>query len=250
MPKNFDLVKLLVITSCAGEKKYNPPNSAVARDLDDLRLRQNKEKELEAYRIKAKEMFISSQNQMIYEGLSYLTGKSQIEADIAFVSSGYGFLKEDDYVVPYDINFSAMSKIALDKRSTFLKIHEEIYYASKNYDLVFFLLANEYIKVLKLPIILPENIKQIFFISHSDEKLLPLSENVFIIPTGNEEASKFEVTPAELKGYIFRLVCQFCKSDSENTFEKIYNEPSFIKEIIRPQLKNSGGKAEQLGLFD
>ncbi len=247
MKSKSSFVKVLVITSCHGEKKYVPDNIAISKDLDDLGSRSIKEEELKNYKVKAKEMFISNQNKMIAEALNYYdTSKALI--DVSFVSSGYGYINSDDYVIPYDLNFSAMSMIELDKRSSFLKIHEELYYSAKNYDLVFFMLNNEYLRVIKLPIELPKNVKQIFFISNSDEKFLSLEEDIFLVKTGNEEAAKFNITPSELKSHIFKLICQASKN--ENVFAEIYNDQSYINSIIKKELSTNNVKIDQLNMFD
>ena len=243
-------LKVLVLTSCAGEKKFNPPNSALVKDLDDLELRQKKDAELGNYKTTAREMFISSQNKMIMEGLSYLPAQETVKTDIAFITSGYGYLNEDDEVIPYDVNFSAMTMHELDNRTEILKLHEETFYHAKNYDIVLFLLGYEYLRALKLPLPLPAETRQIFFISPSDEKVLPDQSNICVVLTGVEEAAKFSIKPAELKGYFFKQLCLSAKND-EKLFAKIYNKPQLIEQIIQKHAKSLSDKtSDQLKLFD
>lgn len=245
---------ILVISSCNGDRKYYPENIALAKDLDDIQSRQYKENELKDYKIKAHEMFISVQNKMILEGLNYIN-KNQSDIDICYLSSGYGLLNYNDYVIPYDINLSAMSMSELDKRSDFLRIHEEVYYKAKNYDLVIFMLGYEYLRTLKLPLKLEAKTKQIFFISPSDEKVLPDNNNIYLVKTGNEEASKYNITPSELKGFIFKNLC--LESQHENVFSKIYDNPLYIEQLMKKYLKipsnnqlNLFSEPEQLDLFN
>ena len=40
----------------------------------------------------------------------------------------------------------------------------EHFYKAKNYDIVIFMLGYEYLRALKLPLTLPDTVKQIFFI--------------------------------------------------------------------------------------
>lgn len=250
MAKKTGSVKVLVLTSCAGEKKYNPPNSALVKDLDNLTLRKKKEEELENYITKAGEMFISSQNRMIMEGLSNLPVSEKVQIDVAYISSGYGFVNADDDIMPYDVNFSAMTMNELDERAGMLKIHEETYYTARNYDIVLFILGYEYLRVLKLPLPLPDKTKQIFFISPSDEKVLPVGSNIWVILTGVEEAAKFEIKPSELKGYFFKQLCLLAKND-QHLFEKIYENPEYIGQLIKQHSDFLNNKAsEQLKLFD
>jgi hypothetical protein len=250
MDKKTGPVKVLVLTSCAGEKKFNPPNIALVKDLDNLVFRNKKEAELENYKAKAKEMFISSQNKMIMEGLGYVPASANAQIDIAYISSGYGFINSDDEIIPYNVNFSAMTMHELDDRAKMLKIHEETYYTAKNYDIILFLLGYEYLRTLRLPLPLSDTTRQIFFISPSDEKVLPPDNEIFVVLTGVEEAAKFEVTPAELKGYFFKQLCLLTKED-DSLFEKIYQNPKYIEEFIKKHAKNITTKAnDQLKLFD
>lgn len=241
-------LKVLVISSCSGEKRFMPDNLATARDLDKIESRIKKEEELSSYRTTAKQMFISSQNIRINEAFNLLKNNPN-QVDLAFISSAYGYIKENDSVVPYDINFSAMPMSDLDDRSTFLRIHEETYYDAKKYDLIFFLLGYEYLRSLKLPLEIPYTTKQIFFISPSDEKVLPENlRDIYIFQTGNDEAAKYGVKPSEFKGYAFKLICS--QSPKEDVFRKIYEDPFYIDKILTESKLEEEKKAEQLNLFD
>ena len=55
--------------------------------------------------------------------------------------------------------------------------------SAKTYNLVFFLLGYEYLRALKLPLELSDKTNKIFFISSSDEKILPSETNIFIVKT-------------------------------------------------------------------
>lgn len=240
-------LNLLIISSCAGEKKYNPENKALASDLDDIFLRRKKEEELKEYKVKACDMFVSLQNKTILESLNQLN-KDHVNAELCYISAGYGLINKDEEVIPYDVNLSAMSMFDLDKRSDFLKIHEELYYKAKNFDLIIYLIGYEYLRTLKLPIKLDSNIKQIFFISPSDEKVLPDNITFDLVRTGNEEASKYNITPSELKGFIFKSLCM--KDKSENVFKLIYENPHYIEEIMEKHIKKITPEPNQLSLFD
>ncbi len=243
---NSNPLKVLVLTSCNGERKYNPENIARTKDLDDIQSRNKKEEELKDYKINAIDMFISTQNKIIVDSIIYLD-KSQSIIDLCYVSSGYGLLNYNDPVIPYDVNLSALSMNDLDKRSDFLRVHEEVYYKAKNYDLVFFLLGYEYLRFLKLPLDLGENTKKIFFISPSDEKVLPENYQMEIVKTGNEEASKFDITPSELKGFIFKCIC--LESQKETVFKNILEKDNYIENIMKRYIKKIK-EPDQLQLFD
>lgn len=240
-------INVLIISSCNGEKKYNPENRALSKDLDNITLRNKKEEELKSYKIPAQEMFISLQNKTILESFNLLN-KEHVNIQLSYLSSGYGLINDNDEVIPYDVNLSALSMFDLDKRSDFLRINEEVYYKARNYDLIVFILGYEYLRMLKLPLKLESNIKQIFFISPSDEKVLPDNNDLYLVKTGNDEAGKYNIKPSELKGFIFNCIC--LEDKRENVFKKIYENPSYIDFIMKNHIKKYTPPPDQLNLFD
>jgi len=235
-------VKTLIITSCSGEKKINIDNPVLAKELDDIELRVKKEEELSKYKLKAYQMFISNQNIVLLEAINNIKN-----IDIAYLSSAYGLINKDDFVVPYEINFSAMSVNEIDKRSKFLRINEEAYYKCKKYDLVFFLLNSDYIRFLSLPINLPKEIKQIFIISNKDDKLISNIENVYYLSFSIDEIYKFNMHISDFRANIIKLICNEYYKDNE-IFLKVYKNPFYIRQIISNNIKNN--RFEQLNLFD
>lgn len=241
-------MKVLIISSCSGEKKFSSANSALAKDLDDFELRMKKEEELSKYKIKAREMFISSQNKFIEEGLKILEQNEYI-VEYSFISSGYGYITSEDYVIPYDVNLSVMSAYDNEKRGDFFKINEEICFSAKNYDLIFFLLGHEYIRTLNLPLKnISETTKQIFFLTKSDSKVINDFKNIIRMDLGNEEITLLGVKASELKGYIFKLIAN--ESKEYNVFEEIYKNPKHIDTIILKNKKNTEKEIVQMNLFD
>lgn len=244
----MDKMKILVVSSCSGEKKYSIDNPAIARELDSFELRMQKEEEFENFRIKAKEMFISSQNKYIEEGIKILK-ENNVNVDYSFISSGYGYLNAEDYVIPYDVNFSAMSAYDIEKRGDFLRINQETAFSAKNYDLVFFLLGHEYLRALNLPFKdIKEETKQIFFVTKSDEKVIHDISGIIRMEVGNEEVKILNVKSSELKGYIFKLIAN--ESSKIDVMEKIYHQPSYIDEIINKNKDLRTNEKTQLSLFD
>ncbi|GIW22595.1 MAG: hypothetical protein KatS3mg068_1602 [Candidatus Sericytochromatia bacterium] len=235
-------IKILIITSCSGEKKINVDNPAIAKEIDNIELRIKKEEELKEYKLTAKEMFISNQNIILNLAISNIKN-----IDICYLSSAYGLINQDELVIPYDINFSAMSLNDIDNRSKFLKINEESYYKCKNYDLIFFLLNIEYIRFLNLPINLPESKKQIFIISSKDEKFLSNIENIYYLAFSIDEIYKFNMHLNDFRAKIIKIICKEYKNDNK-VFLKIYNNPLYIRDIISNYLYKD--KFEQLNFFD
>lgn len=238
----MDEIKVLIITSCSGEKKISIDNPALAKDIDNIELRIKKEEELDKYKLKAHEMFISNQNIMLSEAINNVKN-----IEISYLSSAYGIIDKDDFVIPYEINFSVISLNEIDKRSEFLRINEEVYYKCKKYDLVFFLLNSEYIRFLNLPLNLSEKTKQIFIVSNKDDKFLSNVENIYYLSFSMDEIYKLNMHISDFRGNIIKFICKEYNKDNQ-VFSKIYNNPFYIREIINNNLKKDNFK--QLNLFD
>ncbi|MFN8670913.1 MAG: hypothetical protein U0457_02375 [Candidatus Sericytochromatia bacterium] len=240
-------IKTLIISSCSGEKKFSAPNHALARDLDNIEKRVEKEEELKEFLLPAREMFISPQNKFIEESLK-LFQQNNYHLDYYFISSGYGYISSNEQVMPYEVNLSVMPAYDNEKRGDFLKINQELSFSAKNYDLVFFLLSHEYIRTLNLPLELPEKTKQIFFLTKSDKKVINNIKNIIRLELGTEEINILNVKPSELKGYIFKLIAQ--ESNNYDVLEEIYKNPEHIDQIILKNKKEKEIIFEQMSLFD
>ena len=69
MMKNY---KILVITSCTGKKKFNPPNKLFIDDFRDINTLKQRESELEEYKCKAIDMYTGMQHINLVEGLNII----------------------------------------------------------------------------------------------------------------------------------------------------------------------------------
>ena len=182
----------------------------------------------------AAKMYTGLQHRRLMEGLKqvwHVHGKQTI--DLAIISAKYGLLRECDPIVPYDETFQGLKKRDILERSDSLQIHEKTEDLIKGYDLVFFLLGNEYVQALQLPFDVPDTVTQIFLLGKTHKKLIPNLPNVHFVPAGSELAKELSVMGIALKGVVFKKLCQVVRRRGLQVFEWVRQNPQLILDLVR-----------------
>lgn len=221
--------KLLVITSCTGSKIHRPDDALTQEDFMDLQRLEEKEKKLHPYRLPAGKMYTGAQHLRLNEGVLALREKYGSDVvDVYIVSAGYGLISENYPVLPYEITFNKMKKGEIVQWAQFLKIHEEVEELLLHYDLVFFLLAENYIQALQMPFArVNDNQRLVFICSNSSRKLIPQGPPYYTVPLGINDAREFHYGLVGLKGQLFKLFAhESIKSSS--LLEDIYENPRWF----------------------
>lgn len=245
------MLKLLVVTSCTGEKKYHPDNQLVQGDFENKEKIPFREKELVDYMTPAGEMYTGMQHLRLMEGIQLLRNQyGRDVVDLSIVSAGYGVVHDEHLVAPYEVTFNTMNSREIAEWSDFLKIHADLNKLIPQYDLVIFLLGDKYLKAIKLPFEdAGSEQKLVFLASGMSKKMIPERPPYYFVEVGQEDAKSFSYGLVGLKGYLFKLFAQDAvKTDSE-LFTKIFNDPTYIIQILQKYRKNSSPAAEQLKLF-
>lgn len=146
-------MKTLIITSCTGEKKYHPDNQLVQSDFENKDTLPARESELREYACSAGEMYTGMQHLRLMEGIHAVRTKLGHDVvDLYVVSAGYGLIHESKQIVPYEVTFNSMNASEINFWSTTLGIHNALNEIIGNYDLVFFLLGDKYLRAVHLPL--------------------------------------------------------------------------------------------------
>ena len=227
-------MKVLVITSCTGRKKYKPANQLQLGDFLSVERRAVRSTELKSFKTSAAEMYTGQQHRHLMAGLEEIRkvyGSAVV--DLHIISAGYGLLAENDDIVPYNVTFSGLNKVDLLARSNSLQLHERVETLIAGYDLVFFLLGKEYVQALQLPCEVPDTVTQIFLLGTGYRKLIPDSPNVHFVPAGSGLARELGVMGVALKGFVFKKICERVCHNGLPVFEKIRHDPQLIPDIAR-----------------
>ena len=225
-------MKILVIGSCTGNKKYKPENQLQQEDfISPERLRQRTE-ELGDDKAPAAEMYTGQQHRYLMEGLEQIQETyGQAVVDLHIISAGYGLLRECDVIVPYNVTFTGLKKRKLLARSDSLQIPERVGTLIANYELVFFLLGKEYVQALRLPFQVPEMVTQLFLLGDSYRDLIPDAPNTHFVPAGRDFAHRLGVMGVALKGFVFKKLCEAVCHEGLQVFKEVRRNPCMIRDI-------------------
>ena len=219
-------MRILVITSCTGEKKYKPENQLTIDDFKTIgskRFRQ-REKELSEFSLPASEMYTGQQHVRLMRGLELIRSvcPKNMQTDLKILSAGYGLLDEDAPIIPYEATFNGMKAKTLREWADFLKIPESILSTIQGYDLTIFLLGQGYLKAINFPKTISVKGNLVFLTGKGSKSSLPTGPNIIPIYLGNKEAKRMGAGLVALKGRAMEILG-----------EKVADDPAFLKSVVR-----------------
>ncbi len=228
-------MKILVITSCTGRKKHKPPNQLRYEDFASPERFRQRTAELKNFEVSAAEMYTGQQHRYLMEGLQELRnmyGKDVV--DLHIISAGYGLLKENDVIVPYNVTFGNKKKDILELSNS-LQIHKQVETLIADYELIFFLLGKEYIQALQLPFKVPDTITQIFLAAPSWKYVFSkFLSDIHVVCAGRDLADQIDgATGYNLKGVVFKKLCEAACSQGFQVFEEVKQDPQRLIEIVQ-----------------
>jgi len=225
-------MRILVITSCTSKKKYKAENQLQYKDFTSSERLCQRRAELKDFKAPAAEMYTGQQHLYLMEGLQELRkmyGKDVVDPHI--ISAGYGLLRENDIIVPYNVTFGNKKDIL--ELSNRLQIHKHVETLIADYDLVFFLLGKKYVQALQLCFRVSDSVTQIFLIGDSYKDCIPDLPNTHFVPTGKPLADKLGTNTRILKGVVFKKLCKAACSQGFQVFEAVKQDPQLILEIVQ-----------------
>lgn len=225
--------RVLIITSCTGEKRFKPENQLTQEDFMHTARLRKREKQLSEFMAPAGEMYTGMQHIQLMEGVRTLRKALEKPViDVVIISAGYGLIPEDRVIAPYEVTFNTMKGHEIDAWAKRLKIHQSLEKIISDYDLIFVLLGEKYLRAISLPITLYEEQTWIFLAPGSCSNLIKTSDpQAFVLPLTNAEAKRYGFGSVGLKGFLFK---QFALIAAEQPalFEQIHQDPYRFQEII------------------
>ena len=228
-------MRILVITSCTGKKKYKCSKQLTCEDFVSPKLLHRRTAELKDFKTPAAEMYTGSQHQCLMAGLKEIREvHGSTVVDLHIVSAGYGLLCEDDVIVPYNVTFRKRKKEILELSDS-LQIHECVETLIAGYDLVFFLLGKEYVQALQLPFAVPDTVTQIFLAAPSWKYVFSdFLPDIHVVCAGTDLAKQLDgANNYNLKGFVFKQLCDVVRREGLQVFEKVRQAPQEILNIVQ-----------------
>ena len=225
--------RILIITSCTGEKRFKPENQLTQEDFKHAARLRKREKQLAEFMAPAAEMYTGMQHIQLMEGVQHLRKTlKQPVIDVVVISAGYGLISEERLIAPYEVTFNSMKGQEIDVWAKRLKIHHSIEQTIPDYDLFFVLLGEKYLRALSLPVTLYEEQTWVFLAPGSSFNLIKESvPQAYILPLSNAEAKHYGFGSVGLKGFLFRQFASVAAKQSE-LFEQIHQNPCCFRDII------------------
>lgn len=203
---------VLIVTSCTGEKRFSPENQLTQDDFRTAKTLKAREKELKEFALPAAEMYTGMQHLRLMEGVQLLRAqlpKSVATFDLKIVSAGYGLIDEDRMIVPYEVTYNTMKNPELDDWAQKQKIHDDLVKILPDYDFVFFLLGDKYLRACRLPFEVEKRQQYFFFTSGTTLKYFPKNDNQYWrLELSNADAKSFGYGLVGLKGFLFKKLAE------------------------------------------
>ena len=229
--------RILVITSCTGEKREKPTNQLIQSDFYETEQLKSREEELADFATPASQLYTGYQHLQVMKGVNHLRDALGSEViDLMILSAGYGLIPEDQIIVPYEVSFNTMTGQEIDEWSRFLDIHRSLEQAIHNYDLIFILLGENYIRSLSLPIEVKAKQTFIFLTSQGGLRYINrLNCHKFSLPLNNSQAKKYGYGLIGLKGFLFNKFSQSIQTKPE-TIHQVKKQPCIFQELIDSEI--------------
>ncbi|SDE92327.1 Queuine tRNA-ribosyltransferase [Fontibacillus panacisegetis] len=238
--------RILVVTSCTGEKLHKPINQLVFDDFKNKEVLRRREEELLEFKERADEMYTGSQHLALMNGIKEYRQQGG-DIDLCIISAGYGLLNEDEQIVPYEVTFNTMDSRSIKRWARELKITQVLQTKIAEYDLIFFLLGDKYLQAVEWPLNLDKNQKVIFFAGASSRARILNWDDYHVLTIGEKEAKTFKYGLIGIKGYLFaHLLRNIITTDIDQKWSTIIHHPDQIRSFILDSIAST----KQLELFN
>lgn len=199
-------MRILIISSCTGKKRYEIPNQLSKNDFMNFDTLQRKTIGLKKYECSAMNMYTGEQHIRLKNGMKVLSD-SKVNSSLFILSAGYGLISSEKLIVPYNVTFSGMKLSEID------------------HDLGFILLGENYLRALKIKVGEKFSIPLIFI---GSSKIASSNSNAIFCSLSGKNR-KYSCGNIGLKGEVFSRLIRYIQNSGWN---KIIENPSLVNSII------------------
>lgn len=194
--------RILVITNGTGKKAVHHPQQLLREDfVDPVRLRR-RERELDKWRLPAREMYCCEQVRLVVQGVEHLRHRFGEQAvDLRIVSPGYGLVGEHAPLVPHSVSFGAMNREDLHRWGEHIGIPRAVREAMQGYDLVLVLAGQDCLEAMRPPLV-PEAGRRIVLLATERYRQRYVGPGVTVLLAGRSYLPH-DIGLVALKGYLF-----------------------------------------------
>lgn len=223
-------MRLLVITSCTGDKLHKHPR---ALTLEDFRQGPEhvarREAELSRLLTPAEELYTGQQHERLMRGVCAFRSQPGAngvgpDLELLILSAGYGLVPSDRKLAPYEATFKGMKRLELHAWASQLRVGPDIRRSlAEPRDLILVLLGDEYQAACELDTSVKLGAPTFLFCGSRSADRLPNLLGLRKVIVSNPEASRFSCPLISLKGELAARLLGLAA-----------REPSAIDRLIDP----------------
>jgi hypothetical protein len=220
-------MRTLVITPCSARKYGDVPDPARREDLIDPERRQQAEARLAAFARPAVEMYTGAHHRLVMDGVRVVWERwGRQVLDVAVLSGGYGLLRAEEVIIPYDASLAELDEAGLVEWAAHLRVTERAAALVREYDLAFYLLSGRYLAVLGLPLDVPAAVQQIVLTGQEELALVPPAPNLHpLLAAEGAAARRWHVKAPHVRGFLFGRLCRQVVQHGPVVLEWLYHHP-------------------------
>lgn len=219
-------MRILIITSCTGEKSVSSKRALTLQDFSQGRQHvARREKELKDLLCPAESLYTGQQHVRLMRGVqafreSRLSSNGDDVLDLQILSAGYGIVSGETRLAPYEATFQGMPKGELREWARELGVPAAFRKTvAAPYDLGLILLGDDYLSTCELDGSVEFGGPTLLFCGGSTRKRLPELVNVRPVVLSNPEAKRFSCGLVALKGELASRLLSRLATDAKFTSE-------------------------------
>lgn len=226
-------MKILVITSCTGEKAVSVKNQLT---LIDFKLGPKhvaaREKELQDHLLPAERLYTGLQHQRLMRGVDAVANK--FEVDLRVLSAGYGLVEGDRELAPYETTFATMKPAEIKAWSDALGVPRAIREAlGTPFDLCLVLLGDDYLAACQLDASVTLGGPTILFCGKAANKKLPDLARLRKVILSNADAKRFSCGLVGIKGELASRILDLIGS-TDDGLRRLTTEGVDVLDLLAP----------------
>jgi len=216
-------MRVLIITSCTGEKTSSPANQLTLEDFAQGGAHlEKREKELKDFAQPAGEIYTGQQHVRLMRGIEAVKESRNLKINLHILSAGYGMIPAAQSVVPYECTFATMKTKELRQWADKLQVPQGFRETvDQKYDFGLVLLGDNYLDACALDAQTKFGGPTLLFCGTGTAKSLAPMKHVRVVPISNPEAKRFSCGLVALKGELAARVLR-----------GVANDPAVAKQLM------------------
>ena len=230
-------MKIRILTSCTGQKRYSPEDQLNQGDFGRLHEPEAfalLEERLTEYRTPAEDLYTGLQHVRLMEGLRHMRKECGPDSiDLWILSAGYGLIPGDRQIVPYECTFEGMRASEIDDWAMHLNIPQDVRQLfAEPADLVLVLLGDSYLRAIALDESVQFEALTVFFTGRTSQKRVGGRGIARTVLLSNPEATRFSCGSVGLKGEVTKRILVRLAQGGEPFLAKLLDPATDVLDLL------------------